>query len=344
MPTPATARRSRPKFACPVSGFTIDEIEPRLFSFNNPFGACPSCDGLGTKMYMDAELVVPDDGKSLADGAIAPWAQSSSPYYRQTLDSLARHYKVSTRTAFGELPEKVRNAVLFGSGDQPVEMEYDDGLRSYRTSKPFEGVVPNLERRWRETDSAWVREELARYQSVRPCEECDGQRLKPEALAVKIDSLNISEVTEKSISAAVELVLRPERPADPEAAPDRQQNSQGNQRAAGLLYNVGLEYLTLGRASATLSGGESQRIRLASQIGSGPDRGTLCARRAVDRVTPTRQCPTAGDIAAPARPRQYGHRRRARRGSDPQRGLPSGPGSRCRHTADSWSLKARRTK
>ena len=153
------------RFACPVSGFTIDEIEPRLFSFNNPFGACPSCDGLGTTMHFDAAMVVPDDEKSLADGAIRPWANSSSPYYRQTLDSLAKHHKVSTRTAFKELPEAVREGILFGTGKEPVTLEYDDGLRTYSTEKPFEGIVPNMERRWRETDSSWVRDELARYQT-----------------------------------------------------------------------------------------------------------------------------------------------------------------------------------
>jgi excinuclease ABC subunit A len=213
--------------------------------------------------------VVPDGDRSLAGGAIAPWAQSASPYYRQTLDSLARHYKASTRLPWDELPERVRAAILFGSEGETVAMEYDDGLRSYRTSKPFEGVIPNLERRWRETDSAWVREELSRFQSEKACEACGGQRLKPEALAVKIDGRTISEVTDDSIAQAVDWF---------DALPDRltlkQREIAGRilkevKERLGFLKNVGLEYLTLSRASATLSGGESQRIRLASQIGSG---------------------------------------------------------------------------
>ncbi|MEM9684874.1 MAG: excinuclease ABC subunit A, partial [Pseudomonadota bacterium] len=190
------------RFACPVSGFTIDEIEPRLFSFNNPFGACPTCDGLGTTLHFDPALTVPDESKSLADGAIRPWANSTSPYYRQTLDSLARHFGVSMQTPFEDLPEEAANAILYGTGETAVTMEYDDGLRSYRTKKPFEGVIPNMQRRWRETDSSWVREELERYQNVYPCEACDGYRLKPEALAVKIDSRHIGEISRMSISEA----------------------------------------------------------------------------------------------------------------------------------------------
>ena len=178
------------RFACPVSGFTIDEIEPRLFSFNNPYGACPSCDGLGTTLYFDPDLVVPDERKSLREGAIAPWANSSSQYYNQTLESLAKHYKISMNAPFRDLPEKVKKGILFGSGEESVVMQYDDGLRRYRTSKPFEGVIPNMERRFRETDSSWVREELARFQNNSPCEVCKGKRLKPEALAVKIVRLD----------------------------------------------------------------------------------------------------------------------------------------------------------
>ena len=182
------------KFACPVSGFTISEIEPRLFSFNNPFGACPSCDGLGNQLFFDPELVVPDEATSLRNGAIAPWSKSTSPYYLQTLDSLARHYKFSTTEAWADLDEKLRHVILFGSGDEPVEMHYDDGLRSYKTRKPFEGVIPNMQRRYRETDSSWVREELEKFQNVTRCEVCEGYRLKPEALAVKIDGQHISQV------------------------------------------------------------------------------------------------------------------------------------------------------
>ncbi len=257
------------KFACPVSGFTIEEIEPRLFSFNNPFGACPACDGLGTENYMDPELVVPDDSKSLRDGVIMPWANSPSPYYGQTLDSLARHFKISTATPWCELAKKVRQAILYGTGETAVTMTYDDGTRSYQTKKPFEGVIANMERRWRETESAWVREELGRYLDTRPCDTCNGARLKPEALAVKLRDLTVSQVTEMSIAQAAEWFAE----LDQHLTPTRREIAvrilkEINERL-GFLVNVGLEYLTLSRASATLSGGESQRIRLASQIGSG---------------------------------------------------------------------------
>jgi len=257
------------KFACPVSGFTIEEIEPRLFSFNNPFGACPSCDGLGTKVTIDPELVVPDEAKSVRDGAVAPWANSTSQYYMQTLDSLARHYRFSTAHPWGDLPEEARDAVLYGSGSEPVTMRYDDGLRTYETKKPFEGVVRNLERRWRETDSSWVREEIGKYQTTTQCEACEGARLKPEALAVKIAGRQISETCTLSIAAA-----RNWFEALPEKLTPKQQEiadrilREINERL-GFLNDVGLEYLTLDRAAGTLSGGESQRIRLASQIGSG---------------------------------------------------------------------------
>jgi excinuclease ABC subunit A len=257
------------RFACPVSGFTIDEIEPRLFSFNNPFGACPSCDGLGSTLYFDAELVVPDDRLTLREGAISPWANATSHYYMQTLDSLARAYKFSTTVPFKDLPEKAKRVILYGSDGDPVTMEYDDGLRSYKTTKPFEGVIPNLDRRWRETDSAWIRDELSRYQSTSPCEACNGYRLKPEALAVKIGGKHIGEVTELSISDAAqwfEALERQLKPKDREIA--HRILKEINERL-GFLVSVGLEYLTLSRASGTLSGGESQRIRLASQIGSG---------------------------------------------------------------------------
>ncbi len=257
------------KFACPVSGFTIDEIEPRLFSFNNPYGACPACDGLGTTMFFDPELVVPDEKLSLRQGAIAPWANSTSQYYMQTLDSLARHYKFSVNTPWQELPEKARSVILRGSGSDAVTMEYDDGLRSYKTSKPFEGVIPNMDRRWRETDSAWVREELARFQSTSPCEACKGQRLKPAALAVKIDRLTISEVCDFSIDQAKTWFLSLDKRLKPKQREIAQRILKEINERLGFLVSVGLEYLTLSRASATLSGGESQRIRLASQIGSG---------------------------------------------------------------------------
>src|SRR5215469_1391712 len=257
------------KFACPVSGFTIPEIEPRLFSFNNPFGACPACDGLGTKLFFDPELVVPDERLSLKEGAIAPWANSSSQYYTQTLDSLARHYKVSTNEPWKDLPEKVRNTILNGSDGEEIAMRYDDGLRAYTTKRPFEGVLPNMARRWKETDSAWLKEELGRFQNTTECEVCHGKRLKPEALAVKIRKLDISEVSDFSILRA----------ADWFGSLDQHLSAKHREIAArilkeinerlGFLKNVGLEYLTLSRTSGTLSGGESQRIRLASQIGSG---------------------------------------------------------------------------
>jgi len=257
------------KFACPVSGFTIDEIEPRLFSFNNPFGACPSCDGLGTEMYFDAELVMPDDRKSLKDGAVAPWASATAHYYRQTLESVAAHFGGDMTTPFAELPPEAREAILFGSGNEVVVIKYQDGKRTYEVKKPFEGVVPNLTRRFRETDSSWIREELSKYQTITACEACGGQRLKNEALAVKIDGLNISQVTDRSIDLAGDWFGGLE-----EKLTEKQQEiarrilREINERL-GFLRNVGLEYLTLSRASGTLSGGESQRIRLASQIGSG---------------------------------------------------------------------------
>ena len=257
------------KFACPVSGFTIDEIEPRLFSFNNPFGACPACDGLGTEMYVDPELVVPDDRLSLDEGAIAPWARSSSRYYAQTLDSLAAHFDFSLSTAFRRLPKKVRQVVLFGSGKEAVTMRYDDGKRAYNITKPFEGVIPNMERRWHETDSSWIRDELAKFQTVTSCEACGGLRLRPEALAVKIAGLNVSEVAVMSIEGAAEWFGVLEETLSPQHREIAQRILREINERLGFLKNVGLEYLTLSRASATLSGGESQRIRLASQIGSG---------------------------------------------------------------------------
>ncbi len=257
------------KFACPVSGFTIPEIEPRLFSFNNPYGACPACDGLGKKLLIDPDLVVPDPTKSIANGAIEPWSSQTMHYYPQALASICNHFEVDTDLAWQDMPEDVRDVLLFGSGKTAIPIEIDDGLRVLRTNKPFEGVVNNLQRRWRETDSAWMREEIGKYMSNTLCEACDGQRLKPEALAVKINKQNISEVTELSIKDAADWF---------EDLPDTLTAKQ-NEIAArilkeirerlGFLNNVGLDYLTLNRDSGSLSGGESQRIRLASQIGSG---------------------------------------------------------------------------
>src|SRR6201993_2487035 len=257
------------KFACPVSGFTIPEIEPRLFSFNNPFGACPACDGLGTKLYFDPDLVVHDIRRSLAEGAVSPWSHSSSQYYTQTLESIARHFRKSVHTPWQDLPEKMRRTILSGSAGEPIWMTYDDGLRKYTTERPFEGVLPNMERRFRETDSAWVKEELGRYQSAKTCEVCGGDRLKPEALAVKIAGKHISQIAALGIAEAGNWFSG----IDAELTPSQREIAQRilkeiNERL-GFLKNVGLEYLTLSRASGTLSGGESQRIRLASQIGSG---------------------------------------------------------------------------
>src|SRR5919197_5471553 len=192
------------KFACPVSGFTIPEIEPRLFSFNNPFGACPACGGLGVEQHIDAELVIPDKDRSLRAGAIAPWAKSSSPYYVQTLQALGKHYKFTLDTKWKDLPKKTQDAILHGSGDDAIRFVYDDGLRSYQTTKPFEGVITNLERRWRETESDWAREEMAKYFTDIPCVACKGYRLKPEALCVKVGGLHIGEVAEMSVKRAGE--------------------------------------------------------------------------------------------------------------------------------------------
>ena len=257
------------RFACPVSGFTIDEIEPRLFSFNNPFGACPSCDGLGTTMHFNPEMTVPDEGKSLADGAIAPWANSTSPYFRQTLEGIARHFKVSMREPFRDLPEIVRKAILEGTGETKIKISYDDGMRSYVIDKPFEGVIPNMQRRWRETDSAWVREELAKYQSVDNCDVCDGYRLKPEALAVKVNGLHAGQVSNMTIADAGRWFRELSGHLNEKHATIAERILKEINERLGFLNNVGLDYLSLSRGSGTLSGGESQRIRLASQIGSG---------------------------------------------------------------------------
>jgi excinuclease ABC subunit A len=257
------------KFACPVSGFTIPEIEPRLFSFNNPFGACPKCGGLGVEQHIDADLVIPDKERTLRKGAIAPWAKSSSPYYVQTLQALGKHYKFTLDSKWKDLPKKTQEAILYGSGDDEIRFSYDDGTRAYDTKRAFEGIITNLERRYKETDSDWAREEIARYFTDVPCEACNGYRLKPEALCVKIAGLHIGEVSDMSVKkAAAWFNDLPQK-----------LNAKQNEIAVRVLkeirerlrflVDVGLEYLTLARASGTLSGGESQRIRLASQIGSG---------------------------------------------------------------------------
>ena len=257
------------KFACPVSGFTIDEIEPRLFSFNNPFGACPACDGLGVKLYFDPLLVIPDGTKSLNEGAIAAWTQTSSPFYAMTLESLARHYQFDLKTPWDDLPEAVREIILHGSGREQVQITYADGVRHFSTTKPFEGVLPNLARRWKETDSAWIREELAKFQNQTTCETCNGDRLRPEALAVKIAGLTISDVTRFSIAEAGAWFMALGDKITPKQAEIAYRILKEINERLGFLNNVGLDYLSLSRNSGTLSGGESQRIRLASQIGSG---------------------------------------------------------------------------
>ena len=257
------------KFACPVSGFSIEEIEPRLFSFNSPHGACPACDGLGVESFFDPELVIPDDRLGLAEGAVAPWTGAQSPYYDQTLQSLARHYHQTTKTPWRDLPDNARHAILHGSGDEPIAFTYKDGVRSYTVTKPFEGVLKNLQRRWQETDSVWVREEMSRYQAEKHCVVCNGARLKPEALSVRVAGKNIAEAAELSIRAALGWFAE----VLPQLTPQRQEIAGRILREIvdrlRFLVDVGLDYLTLARGSATLSGGESQRIRLASQIGSG---------------------------------------------------------------------------
>ncbi|MFV2052551.1 excinuclease ABC subunit UvrA [Aliiroseovarius sp. YM-037] len=257
------------KFACPVSGFTISEIEPRLFSFNAPFGACPECDGLGVELFFDERLVVPDAALKLYDGALAPWRKGKSPYFLQTIEAIARHYEFDKNTPWKDLPPHVQQVFLYGSNGEEIKFRYDEGGRVYEVTRAFEGVIPNMERRYRETDSNWIREEFERYQNNRPCHTCEGYRLREEALAVKIAGLHVGQVVQMSIREAFDWC----------AAVPEHLTAQKNEIARailkeirerlGFLNNVGLEYLTLSRNAGTLSGGESQRIRLASQIGSG---------------------------------------------------------------------------
>ncbi len=259
------------RFACPVSGFTIDEIEPRLFSFNAPAGACSACDGLGTELQFEADLVVPDTSRSLRAGAIYPWARTgnTSPYYEQTLEALAAHFGISMDTPWAKLGRKVRQAILYGTGEVAVAFRYEDGVRSYETNKPFEGVIHNIERRWRETESDWVRDELSRYQGSRPCASCGGYRLKPQALAVKIGEKHIGEVCDFSIRDANRWFEDVPATFNKQQAEIATRILKEIRERLKFLNDVGLQYLTLSRSSGTLSGGESQRIRLASQIGSG---------------------------------------------------------------------------
>ena len=257
------------KFACPVSGFTIAEIEPRLFSFNAPFGACPACDGLGVELFFDERLIVPDQGLALLQGAIGPWAKSKSPYFTQTIEAMATHYGFDKKKKWKDLPDIVKDVFLHGSKGEEIEFRYDEGGRVYQVKRVFEGVIPNLERRYKETDSAWSREEMERFQNNRPCGTCHGYRLRPEALAVKIAGLHAGQVVQMSIQEAHDWI------GSVPATLTGQQNEIAKailkeiRARLGFLVNVGLNYLTMSRNAGTLSGGESQRIRLASQIGSG---------------------------------------------------------------------------
>ena len=257
------------KFACPESGFTIEEIEPRLFSFNSPYGACEECEGIGVNLNVDPNLVVPNIKKSLAEGAIEPWTKSTTLYYAQTLASLSKHYKFSLDEKWIKLSKEIKDIILFGSNDDEIKFTYDDGYEKYSTKKTFEGVINNLERRYLETESEWKREEISQYQSESDCEKCKGMRLKDEALCVKIDNLNISEVTTKSISEAKKWFSKLNNILKEKEKKIAQHILKEINERLDFLLNVGLDYLTLSRESGTLSGGESQRIRLASQIGSG---------------------------------------------------------------------------
>ncbi|MBO9396853.1 excinuclease ABC subunit UvrA [Shimia sp. R9_2] len=257
------------KFACPVSGFTIPEIEPRLFSFNAPFGACPDCDGLGKELFFDERLVVPDVTLKVYDGALAPWRKGKSPYFLQTIESLAKHYGFDKNTPWKDLDKKVQQVFLYGSGDEEIEFRYDEGGRVYQVSRVFEGVIPNMERRYRETDSNWIREEFENYQNNRPCGACRGHRLREEALAVRIAEKHVGHVVQLSIREALAWIEGVPASLSKQKEEIARAIVKEIQERLGFLNNVGLEYLTLSRSSGTLSGGESQRIRLASQIGSG---------------------------------------------------------------------------
>ena len=320
------------KFACPVSGFTIPEIEPRLFSFNNPFGACPKCGGLGVEQHIDADLVIPDKDRTLRKGAIAPWAKSSSPYYTQTLTALGKHYKFTLDTKWKDLPKKTQDAILYGSGDTELRFSYDDGMRAYDTKRAFEGVITNLERRYKETDSDWAREEIARYFTDVPCAACAGYRLKPEALCVKVGGLHIGQVSELSVKGAAQWFTElPQRLTSKQNEIAVRVLKEIRERLK-FLVDVGLEYLTLARASGTLSGGESQRIRLASQIGSGLTGVLYVLDEPSIGLHQRDNARLLETLEAAARPRQHRDRGRARRGRHPHRRLGARHRPRRRHS------------
>ncbi len=299
------------KFACPVSGFTIPEIEPRLFSFNNPYGACPACDGLGHEMRIDPELVVPDENATLKRGAIAPWARSTSPYYGQTLEALAKHYRFSTSARWRELPEEAKRAILYGSGEEKVRMAYDDGLRAYEINKPFEGVIRNLERRFKETDSEWAREEIGRYMSETPCEACKGMRLKPEALAVKIAGRQYRGGDAPFRARGARLVHDASRRAHGKAERDRVPHLEGDQRSAALSprCRARIPHLVACLGNLVRRREPAHPPRLTDRLG--PHRRALRARRTVDRLASARQRAPPGDAEEVARSRQHGDRGRA---------------------------------
>ncbi|HIJ50416.1 MAG TPA: excinuclease ABC subunit UvrA [Nitrospinae bacterium] len=254
------------KFACSYCNISYPELEPRLFSFNNPQGACSKCDGLGIKMVIDPELVVPDDCLSIRDGALKPWEKRSSIYYHQMLDTISAHFKFKLSTPFNKLTKKIQSILLYGSGDEPIKYFFEKDGRQQHYTDTFDGVIPDLERRYLETDSTWSREEIARFMRALPCQQCDGKRLRKEAIAVKVADLNIVDVTSFSIGKAFKFFK--------DLKLTKQENNIARRivkeikERLGFLSNVGLEYLSLDRTSATLSGGESQRIRLATQIGS----------------------------------------------------------------------------
>ena len=264
------------KFACPESGFTIEEIEPRLFSFNSPYGACEECEGIGIKLNVDPNLVVSNDKKSISDGAIEPWSKSSSLYYAQTLASLAKHYKFSLDEKWKNLSKKIKDVILYGSDDEEIKFSYDDGYEKYSHKKTFEGVINNLERRYLETDSEWKREEISQYQSDTKCEKCNGHRLKDEALCVKIEDLNISQVTEKSIIESKEWFSSLETKLDPTRLKIAQHILKEINERLDFLLNVGLDYLTLSRESGTLSGGVISENKIGFSNRIGPYRCFIC--------------------------------------------------------------------